>query len=251
MSLAKTYFDQARGPVASLFFVIPLLVLYLCGELLSSEASHTKTLEVWPQHASASLGIGSWMALPALTVAALIFWSRRKRSRWNVPAYVVIGMWVECALLAAIALSVVHGSFVDMPGLSANSTEAGLADAAPSALRQWKIGVSVEEVLAIVKTGVSEDVLFRLLMFPAVVWVLKRSQQSRQVCLAAAVIVTTAAAVAMNHFGWYTSPHSSLHWSRCAIHSAVLGTLFAFRGFGITAGTHAIYLVATGLLLVG
>lgn len=251
MSLAKTYFDQARGPAASLYFVIPLLLLYVCGELLSSDSGPIATLEAWPQHASASLGVGSWLALPVLTIAGLMYWSRRSRSRWNVPAYVVMGMWAECVLLAVVAMAILHGSVIGMPDFSTGTSEAVLADAAPTALRQWKIGVSVEEVLAVVKVGISDDVLFRLLMFPAAVWMLRRFQQSRQVCLAGAVIVTTVASVAMNHFGWYAGPNSSIPWSGCAIHTALLGILFAVRGFGITAGTHAIFLVATALSLVG
>jgi len=251
MRIAKTYFDQARGPTASLYFVAPLLILSMCGVLVLSGTASAELNEDWPRHVSTFLGVAHWLMLPVATILGLVVWSRRSRCRWNVPAYVIAGMWVECLLAAAAWIILAHGSFAEIPTISVGASESSITDVAPSALRQWKIGVEVEKVLIIVREGVSDDVLFRLLMLPALAWLLRGLRQSREVTVVGAIMVSTVFAVAANHFGWLLGVGGSAEWIGCALHAVLLGTLFVYRGFGVTVGTHAIYLVGTGLLLNG
>ncbi len=249
MRITKTYFDQARGPTASLYFVVPLLVLYVCGVLVLSDTTSTALNEDWPRRVSTLLGVARWMTLPAVTILGLILWGRRSRCRWNVPAYVVAGMWAECLLVAAIWVALSHGSSVEMPMLAVGPSEASMTDVAPSALRQWKIGAGVEEVLSVVREGVRDDVLFRLLMLPVFAWGIRKTGQSREMSIIGSIVASTAVVVAANYFGWHVGASSSVDWIGCAIHAALLGTLCAYRGFGVTVGTHAIYLVWTGIAL--
>ncbi len=249
MQIAKTYFDQARGPTASLYFVAPLLVLYVCGVLVLSDTTSGAPNQHWPHQLSTFLGIARWLTLPAIAIFGLVVWSRRSRCRWNVPAYVVAGMWAECLLVAAVWIALAHGSFAEVPALSVGSLESGISDVAPSALRQWKIGAGVEQVLIVVREGVSDDVLFRLFMLPVFAWVLRSLRQTRGVAVIGSVAASTVVAVAANHFGWHLGVSNPVDWFGCAVHAALLGALFAYRGFGVTVGTHAIYLAWVGLIL--
>lgn len=249
MATAKNYFDLARGPTASLYFVVPLLLLYVCGVLVLSDTTTDNVTEIWPHVVSTTLGVGAWLVLPGVTIAGLIVWSKRAKARWNVPAYVVAGMWAECLAVAAVWIAIAHGSFVEVPNLSGGAAESAIATAAPNTLRQWKIGVGVEEVLIVVQEGISDDVLFRLLMFPFFAILIRWLGQSRTVAVFGAVAASTLVAVAMNYFGWHVGASSSFNWLGCAIHTALLGLLFAYRGFGVTVGTHIIYLVWAGLVL--
>ena len=249
MATAKKYFDQARGPAASLYFVVPLLLLYMFGVFVLSDASSNNITEIWPHLVSSNLGVGTWLILPVVTVAGLLVWSRRSKARWNVPAYVVVGMWAECVAMAAVWIAIAHGSFVEIPDVTGGATESAIASAAPNTLRQWKIGVGVEELLIVVQEAISDDVLFRLLMFPLFALTLRWLGQSRTVSVFGAVFASTVVAVALNHFGWHVGASSSFDWLGCAIHTTLLGVLFAYRGFGVTVGTHVIYLMWAGLVL--
>ena len=104
--------------------------------------------------------------------------------------------------------------------------------------------------------GIYEELLFRLMLLPALMGLLRLSGFSLRASLITAVIVTSlifAAAhyhidfeFAGRHFA--TTHGEEFQWRSFtfrAIAGAYFSLLFAFRGFGIAAGAHALYDVFT------
>ena len=106
MPRASTYLAATRHPWACLLFVLPLLVAYEWGVVLTG-LDQPELLrngaDVWVRQALASLGLRDLLWAPVCVVVVLLVWSLRQRPPW--PGDIVgvwIGMAVESALFAAV-----------------------------------------------------------------------------------------------------------------------------------------------------
>ena len=82
-TMSTDYWNQSRRPLASLFFVLPLLLCYELGIWwLGSEAMRNGA-DVWLQQLLAASGIGGLFLLPLLTVAILLAWHHTTRQPWK------------------------------------------------------------------------------------------------------------------------------------------------------------------------
>lgn len=96
-------------------------------------------------------------------------------------------------------------------------------------------------LVAYLGAGIYEETLFRLLCLPmlwAVGWGLGLS---RGWSLALAVVLTSCMFSAAHHWGPHGEPFSWYCFGFRTAAGLCFATLFIFRGFGIAAGTHALY----------
>jgi membrane protease YdiL (CAAX protease family) len=84
-------------------------------------------------------------------------------------------------------------------------------------------------------------VMFRLIMLPAVAWSLKRCGFSTVQSLAGAILITSLVFAAAHHIGAEGEPIVLRNFLFRTVAGAFFATLFVYRGFGIAAGTHALY----------
>jgi hypothetical protein len=237
-SVLERYARESRRPLASLAFVIPLLLLYEGGIIILGPQAVRNGADVWLRQFLDTLGFSQYLLLPALTVGLLLAWHHLSRERWQVSAGVVYGMLLESAALGLVLVAVarVEGLLV-ASALSGGETVATTAMPFEMATRGEFLG----RLLGYIGAGVYEEMLFRLMLIPPLAIGIKLFGVPRPWSVATVVLLTSAIFSAAHYVG----PHGDLLDAFSFLFRFTAGALFAvlfvYRGFGVAAGTHALY----------
>lgn len=232
------YWTESTRPLVSLAFIAPMLVVYECGLLLLGPKAMRNGADVWLRHILEGLGFSQYFLLPLLTCGILLSWHHVKRQNWKVRWIVLYGMMLESAVLGVVLLLLAHWhnevlGAGPMLALSADPPAAG-------------------KLVAYVGAGIYEELLFRLMLIPAISLSIRWAGASRGASLVTAVMIGSllfAAAhyrIGVTATGWQMGsasgePFEWLSFAFRALAGAFFSVLFVYRGFGVAAGTHALY----------
>jgi hypothetical protein len=239
-NLLEGYWRQSRRPLASLAFVFPLLLFYEVGVVFLGTQAVRNGADIWLREGLDHLGFGQYFLLPLLTIAVLLSWHHVSRERWQLSAAVLYTMFAECAVLALALLIVARAEgrlvqmLVNQPGTDDGSVMSiGLLLGGRAAILGRMVGF--------LGAGIYEEMLFRLLLVPPIGFCAARLGAQRGLGVAAAVILTSLIFSAAHYVGPQGEMfHAVSFWFRFTA-GAMFAVLFVFRGFGIAAGTHALY----------
>ncbi len=240
------YWQQSRRPLTCLAFVAPLLALYEVGVLWLGPLAMRNGADVWLRQLLDLLGFGQYFLLPVLTVAILLGWHHTTRQTWQVVPSVLYGMLAECLLLAVtlVVIARLQGALWSMflPAQVDWPVHASLTTAA--------VG-SGGKLIGFIGAGIYEEVLFRLMMLPLAAWALRLASFSPRQSLVGAVVVTSLLFSTAHYIGPHGQEFAAATFLFRFIAGGFFAVLFVYRGFGIAAGTHALYDILVGLLLHG
>jgi hypothetical protein len=158
------YWRQSKRPLASLVFVLPLLVFYEAGVLLLGTQGIRNGADAWLRTLLDILGVGSYFALPVLTVALLLAWHHTTGDSWRFRGRVLAGMLLESAAigLLLVLLARAQGSLAARLGLALAGTDTlGVAASLGETVAGW-----LARLVGFFGAGIYEEVLFRLLLLP-------------------------------------------------------------------------------------
>jgi membrane protease YdiL (CAAX protease family) len=231
-SLAETYWIESRQPLASLAFVLPMMLVYEIGVW---KLGVQNGADVWMGKMLDAMGFRLHLFLPLLTIAILLGWHHVLHRPWRISVGILTTMAVE-SLLLAIGLRMV---------LVLQSTMllqiAEPAAAAPAWSERFK------EAIGFFGAGIYEELLFRLILIAAArrligLWVSDAKTNAVLAVLASSVVFAAAHYVgpAGDVFRWFS-------FSFRFVAGVFFALLFLYRGFGITAGTHALYDILVGI----
>jgi hypothetical protein len=226
---AARYWNESRLPLASLIFITPLLVIYEAGVLALGADAVRNGVDDWLRQLLDRLGFSQYFLLPALTVSILLAWHYLTRRPWRLSGGVFYGMIGECALLA-ICLRL----FVQLQGILME-TLAGT------------VKLNLASLTACLGAGVYEELLFRLLLVPLLIGVLRLLRLRPAASMAGAVLLSSLVFAAAHHIPPYGETFSWFSFSFRILAGIFFAVLFVYRGFGIAAGTHAGYDLLVGL----
>ena len=202
--------------------------------------------DVWLRQFLDLFGFGQYFLLPALTISLLLAWHHTTRERWQLSAGVLYVMFAECAVLGLLLVGVGR-----LQGLVVQGTLVApqVPDDAYLAV-PWLMagrGAFVARMLGFVGAGVYEEMLFRLMLLPPVSVCAKRLGAQCGLRIACAVILTSGLFSAAHYIGPHGESFEAFSfWFRCTA-GAFFALLFVHRGFGIAAGTHAMYDIIASL----
>lgn len=226
-----SYWTLSRTPLTSLVFALPLVLAYEGGVLLLGRGSPRNGADVWLRQLLDALGFGAYFLLPALTVLGLLAWHHIEHDRWHFSPAVLAGMAAECVLWAATLVGL-----------------ARLQD------RLWPLAVAAgwegvfARLIGFCGAGLYEEVLFRLLLLPLLIWVCERLGAST-VTAAIVGLVASSLLFSAAHYVGPLGEHFELYsFTFRTLAGMFFAILFIVRGFGIAAGTHAVYDVLVGLV---
>jgi len=231
------------------------------------------------------VGLGSrlaWIAPPLVVVVILIALQLASRKRWDFGLRDIWPMAVECILLAVplIVLSLFLNSPVEPQGdigrfdssvrriqiESVPSCSSATASSLSSAVMETVNGgvntvrnstIGNKSLLANIVTGIGagiyEELIFRLILICVLMLLFQDVLGlSRKSSIILSVLVSAALFSAHHHIVFVNgqlSQSAAFNWTEFGfrtIAGVYLAVLFAIRGFGITAGTHAFYdIIAT------
>ncbi len=240
------YWQQSRRPLTCLAFILPLLAVYEGGVLWLGASAMRNGADVWLRQLLDLLGFGQYFLLPVLTIGVLIGWHHTTRQPWQIVPNVLLGMAAECLVLAIalVLIAQLQGALLamflppqpDWPVHAAMFT--GALDAGG-------------RLISFVGAGIYEEVLFRLILLPLTVWGLKASGCTTRQSLIGAVIVTSVLFSAAHYVGPAGQPFDLSTFGFRFLAGAFFAGLFVYRGFGIAAGSHALYDILVGLCCAG
>jgi membrane protease YdiL (CAAX protease family) len=246
-SPSDNYWQASRQPLASLLFILPFLLIYEIGVLFRPPTANRNGAEVWLRDGLAGIGLGQyyWL-LPLLVVVILLAWQHLTGRPWKVAPGVLSGMFLESCLYALALLTIARLHRYWFPSFLLQLRVA--ADALPPFYASW-IGDALTSFVDFVGAGVYEELLFRLILLPLTAWLLRQVGLTAEPSWWWAILLTSLIFSAAHHVGAAGEPWAVWPFVFRAVAGAFFSILFLYRGFGIAAGSHAIYDILVGLIL--
>lgn len=241
--MLKDYLRSSSAPRYSVVFAAPLLVLY---EVLSAALSGS---------AVAGVRNGADVLLKSLFVAlggrdglvvfgvllcgagVTIVWRDLRRSREGLRAAVFGWMLAESAVYAAVFGTVI--SFLTSVLLRGPRALSAGGAAALSLHTQLVVSLGA---------GIYEELLFRVILVGALLWLGRRLGLSRVVSGGLAIAISALIFSAFHYVGALGDTFTVTSFTFRAIAGLAFSALYVARGFGITAWTHALYDLGLAIL---
>lgn len=268
-----SYFERTSRPIYALVFLLPFIIFYELGTIfINTDVLNQSQVRVvafvWLKDFLEYLGFGSkfaWVAPPLAVVIILLALQLSSRKKWRFWGVDIWPMAVECIVLAVplIVLSLLLNNSSGAGGESGwqqNTIQAeGFLARCSAVIEGNGEGLEGGSLLADIVTGIGagiyEELIFRLILICLLMLVfqdvLRLSQKSSIII---AVLVSAALFSAHHHVVFLDgrlglgAPFSWPEFIFRTIAGVYFAILFAIRGFGITAGTHAFYdIIATVL----
>jgi membrane protease YdiL (CAAX protease family) len=226
------YFQRAEMPLTSLIFLLPLIVIYELGTHYISVTHHQGEQDIIAfkllQRFFFFFG-ATGRYLPALAVVGILLaWHVARDDAWQVSISTIFGMICESFLLA-LPLILMGFAAARYWSLSASRI-------APASLIVLSIGA-----------GIYEELVFRLMALTLLhLLLIDLFGMKRSIAYLLMVLVSSVLFASYHYLG-----SEPFIWQTFVFRTAAglyFGAIFVFRGFGITAGSHAAYDVLIVLL---
>ncbi len=245
----QEYFTTSKQPRYSLLFAFPLLLLYEGFSALLSQSAVAgvrngadvllKTLFLTLGGRTGLLvfgvmllGIGGWIVVKD---------HRRRAEPLN--RRVFGGMLLESLILAAL-----FGQTVAL--LTTWLLGGGLTILSVQSQGTLATLPFSTQIVVSLGAGLYEELLFRVLLVSGLLALGLRLGWGRKVAVGVAVVASSLIFSAFHYIGPYGDQLTTPSFTFRAIAGVLLSGLYVFRGFGITAWTHALYDVGLALLAV-
>jgi membrane protease YdiL (CAAX protease family) len=231
-SESPSYWSLSRTPLTSLLFAMPLVLAYEGGVLLLGRGSPRNGADVWLRQLLDALGFGAYFLLPTLTVIGLLAWHHIEHDEWRFSPAVLAGMALECLVWAAALIGVARLQERLWPLAAAAAVDEGV----------------LARLVAFCGAGLYEEVLFRLLLLPVLAWGFERLGFSTVPAACWAVVTSSLLFSAAHYVGPLGDSFAIYSFTFRFLAGLFFALLFSIRGFGVAAGTHAVYDILVGLL---
>jgi len=274
-----SYLDRTSRPVYAMVFLLPFIVFYELGTIFINtdvlDQSRIRVVAfVWLQNMLEYLGTGSrfaWAAPPLAVILVALQLVSRKRWYFNINDIWL--MTIECIMLAVplIVLSLLfsgpaqpRGDIAKQYGMAQVQSEtilscstSAVVDLSSTAEDANGIIANGKSLLADVVTGIGagiyEELLFRLILICVLMLLFQDILRlSHKNSIVLSVLVSAALFSAHHHIIFVNgqlSVSAPFNWTEFGFRTTAgvyFAILFAIRGFGVTAGTHAFYdIIAT------
>jgi hypothetical protein len=270
-----SYLDRTSRPIYALAFLLPFIVFYELGTIFinTNVLRHYWQGRViafaWVQRCLEYLGFASklaWVTTPLAVVVILIALQLASRKSWRLRARDLAPMAVECILLAiplivlGLLLSSSPGPQTDLDQhadlsiktqIEALPNCASLPDAPPSSGAETPTTAAtrlIADIVTGIGAGIYEELVFRLILICALMLLFQNILRlSHNNAIVLSVLVSAGLFSAYHHIDFFTGQlyqRTPLHLPEFAFRTLAgvyFALIFAIRGFGITAGTHAFY----------
>ena len=272
-----SYFERTSRPIYAIVFLLPLIIFYEMGTILINTDVLNQTQVrvvafVWLQKSLEYLGFGSklaWVAPPLAVVIILIALQMVSGKRWRFALGDIRTMAVECILLAVplivltlfmnapskpqddidkFSSSMARVEIEAVPSCSLVTMDGLLAAAEDNAGGPAKSESLLANIVTGIGAGIYEELIFRLILICALMLLFQDVLRfSRKNSIIISVLVSATLFSAHHHIDFLSGQLNQtdiFNWTEFGfrtIAGVYFAVLFAIRGFGITAGTHAFY----------
>lgn len=272
-----SYLERTSRPICALVFLLPFIIFYEIGTFrINTDVLNQSQIRVvafvWLQNLLESLGFGgkfAWVAPPLAVVVILMALQITSGKQWRLWLGDMLPMAAECVLLAVplIVLALFLNSLpaseghVDWHDRGALRTQPEPAAAySSSAQAHWVLASAAEaepdastqslwvNLVSGIGAGIYEELVFRLILICLLMLLFQdilRLTYNSSIVLS--VLISAALFSAHHHIDFFSgqpNPVDQFNFTKFAFRTIAgiyFAALYAIRGFGITAGTHASY----------
>ncbi len=282
-----SYLDRTSRPIYALGYLAFFIILYEIGTLIINPTTLSEALTrpqirvvafVWVQNLLEYLGFSArltWLTTPLVLVVILLGLQITSRTRWAVHVKDFLPMTIECIVLAVPL--VVFSLMLNRPATSSQTQEdytsvarsevvmceSAYATSGQLSTETFELsgGPStgmprlVVDIVTGIGAGIYEELVFRLILICLLMLVLEDllgMSHLRSIILA---VVISAALFSAHHHVFFVNGRFGageaftlgrfIFRTLAGVYFAVL---FAVRGFGVAAGTHAFYNIIAAVL---
>lgn len=267
-----SYLERTSRPIYAIIFLIPFIITYELGSIFIQTSvlnSHMQGRVVafsWVQRFVEFLGFSSrfaWIITPLVVIFILIGLQVASKKSWKFWLTDLFPMTAECVLFAiplivlgfvlngsakpanqgdlARQAEVVQTSIVSCSAVSSDWTEEQyqLQD---SQQRDW-----LADIITGIGAGIYEELIFRLVLICVLMMIFQDLlKMNRTSAIIASILISAALFSAHHHIDFLSwqptrEPFDVAKFVFRTLAGIYFACLFAARGFGVTAGTHAFY----------
>jgi len=244
----SSYWVQTKRPIYALWIVLGMLVIYETGlawvvrlaesplgqnELTAPAARNWSEVQI--QKLLGWLGVYGTFLSAAVVVGTLLAWQLAGRHSWRAKGGYFWGIMLEGIVYATVLGAISFG----VQRVLASGAGEMLADARFALV--FSFGA-----------GVYEEYVFRLLLVPVTVFVLRDGLDlSGKVSALGAALVSGLLFAASHHVGVMGWEFSVVDFTFRSIAGMLFAFFFLARGFAVTSLTHALYDVGVTVLMNG
>lgn len=191
-SSINDYWERSKWPLQSLYFLLPMLVVYEVGASLLWQDNRPLTANRMIWEVFESFGIAGGVHLPAvaLVVVMLVSHIARKTDPWAPEPKLYVGMAFESLVFAAplfVMMTVLFSRSSSMP--AASGLGALLAPDQLGPWAQWRASVVVA-----LGAGIYEEIIFRLVAIALIHMITKDLLAlPEELCVGSAVVLSSLA----------------------------------------------------------
>jgi len=216
------YFHLSRSPLYALLFVVPMVIIYEVGVLTLTRRNLAQSLL---ERALVRLGFGWQFATGALVIAALVVWQLACRRKTRLEPGCLAAMLAESLLYAAVVLAFAAVFFARVTLKAGTSAVSG----------------TFGDLVLDVGAGLYEEFLFRFILAGGIAFATMKVLRLESVPARIVAVVASSAAFAAYHCLDPWQDWNMLTFGFRFLAGMIFAGIFFVRGFGIAAGTHAIY----------
>ena len=270
-----SYFERTSRPIYAIIFLLPFIVFYEIGTFrINTNVLNQSRIRVvafvWMQSLLELLGFSgkfAWIAPPLAVLVILVALQITSGKQWRFWLGDILPMVAECILLAVplivltLFLSTSSGSQTNTAGDDAVSVSLPAASLPSDSVETYGPlslasgngnNMTSRPLLANIITGIGagiyEELVFRLILICLLMLLFQdalKLTHANSVVLS--ILISAALFSAHHHIDFFSGrlnavdPFNVTKFVFRTIAGIYFAALFAFRGFGITAGTHAFY----------
>ena len=248
VTMPERYWKGSQFPLQALIFLLPLLVVYeLALPYVISDGVQQVVSDVYARRLLyrffEMLDVAAYHLPAVIVVVVLLCWHVARRDPWRIRPRLYVGMWCESLALAFPLCA--FAILLQLSGALPDSAD-GLAATTQTA-EDWKA-----RMIFAIGAGIYEELLFRLIAISLLHMILIDVLALPKRPATLAVVGLSALAFGLYHFPTYNFlDWDAGQWGRLVFYTGAgvyFAVLFVVRGFGIVAGTHAMYDVLVVLL---
>ena len=226
-SSTNTYLDRSQWPLQSLYFLLPLLVVYELGAVLLLSETQLTANRLLGQF-FALFGV-TGVHLPAIAVVGALMGMHlvRKRDPWAPEPKLYLVMLGESMVLA-LPLFVLATVMVREP------VPAALLG--PLDWSAWR-----QNMVIAIGAGIYEELLFRMVAIALIHLVAKDLLKLSEEVSTIAAVVLSSLGFALVHFMGDYNPFTMPKMLFYTVAGVYFAAIYLCRGFGIVVAVHALY----------
>ncbi|MHC4551430.1 MAG: CPBP family glutamic-type intramembrane protease [Planctomycetota bacterium] len=256
-SVPNSYAERTSRPIYALIYLLGFLAVYYFGLIMMQPGMLNQSLAqpagqvvafYWVRSSLAFLGFNeqmTWIAAPLVVIVILLALQFTSKTSWKVKWGDFALMAGECILLAIplIVLSLLLNRGAAEPNAAMTAAESSVS------------GRLTADIVAGIGAGIYEELIFRLVLICLLMLIFQDLFGLQKKTSAFWAVILSAVAFSLHHHLFFAN--GQLHHGDTftfgkfmfrALAGVYFAILYAVRGFGVTAGTHAFYYILAALL---